>query len=151
MISEYYQHGSTSINTTIINNSERHTCEFTCFPRKDNPGIWSNTVSFGRCCFNLANLRKKEWIIGYSIFQCLDITYQPLALLEEDLSRKLDLFKMLSQSCGQTLKATHSLDLLIRWTTHELCFFTSTVNNTEQEKRVRFTFKNKEEQIQSQV
>jgi len=27
-----------------------------------------------------------------------------------------------------TLKATYSLDLLIRWTTHELCFFTSKVN-----------------------
>jgi len=37
-----------------------HTCEFKCFPRKDNPGIWMNTVSFRTCCFNLANLRKKE-------------------------------------------------------------------------------------------
>jgi len=41
---------------------------------------------------------------------------------------------MLTQSCWQTLKATYSLELLISWTTHELCFFTSTVNNTEQEK-----------------
>jgi hypothetical protein len=33
------------------------------------------------------------------------------------------------------LKATYSLDLLTRWTVHELCFFTSTDNATEWERR----------------
>jgi hypothetical protein len=47
-----------------------------------------------------------------------------------------------------TLKATYSLDLLTRWTVHELCFFTSTENQAEKRGS---DFKNKEEWRQNSM